>query len=102
MIRLLKAFADWLDRRFPPKVMINEETWNAVDRRLQFLEMRAQTAQKRIDLIDEIERRVSYLEQNSADLRDAIAVLKKQKEEARTVMNPKQAFIESGDLSLIK
>ena len=102
MIRLLKAFADWLDRRFPPKVMINEETWNAVDRRLQFLEMRAQTAQKRIDLIDEIERRVSYLEQNSADLRDAIAVLKKQKEEAKPVSNPKRTFIETGDISLLK
>ena len=92
MIRLLKAFADWLDRRFPAKVMITEETWNAIDRRLQFLEMRAQTAEKRCDNLADAIR----------TLDDSITALKKQKEEAKPVTNPKRTFIETGDIILIK
>lgn len=30
MIRLLKTFADWLDKRFPPKVHVTEDSFNSL------------------------------------------------------------------------
>ena len=32
MIRLLKQFADWLDRRYPPKVTVTEEVFDELRR----------------------------------------------------------------------
>ena len=34
MIRALKAFADWLDRRFPPKKVVTEEIFRDFEHRL--------------------------------------------------------------------
>ena len=96
MIRLLKAFVDWLDRRFPAKVMINEETWNAVDRRLKFLEM---ASKNKSAMIEEI---FTHHGKRLDDLENNLSAIKKQKEEAKPVSNPKRTFIETGDISLIK
>ena len=91
MIRLLKAVADWLDRRFPAKITMTEETWNAMNRRIELLEMKTTNRVQEFNIANKIN-----------EIEQSIAILKKKKEEARTVMNPKQAFIETGNIALIK
>ena len=103
MIRLLKAFADWLDRRFPAKVTMTEETWNAINRRIGLLERRsADTSDMFAGFRQSMTEYIALTDGEIGRLTQSIAILKKQKEEAKPVTNPKRTFIETGDISLLK
>ena len=85
MIRLLKAFVDWLEKRFPAKVFVTEQWIETIDTRLESYAFKIAILN---DKINQIEHDIS--------------TLKKQKEEAKPVSNPKRTFIETGDISLLK
>lgn len=92
MIRLLVRFGLWLDKRFPPKVTITLETWEALIRRLELLETRAKVAMEKLDA-----------QQDSLiEVAKTVSSIGKQKEESKPAVSPKQAFIATGDVSLIK
>lgn len=70
MIRRLKAFADWLDKRFPPKVVLTQEDYELVKGALASVCKEVLEDGHRIKLIAE---RVEATEKSIAALKDLLS-----------------------------
>lgn len=99
MIRFLVRFAHWLDKRFPPKVRVTTDNWEALNRRVLLLEERVSYCLAGTNEIrGHQDRRISQLEAH-------VSLLRKQKDEVRPEVNGssvsavRSKFIASGDLS---
>lgn len=90
MIRLLKAFAEWLDRRFPAKVTVTAEKWEEITRK--HIETHARM------VMDDSERvglgaRVTQVEKSIAAIKD---LLIKQGNPTLSAESRRAEFIKAG------
>lgn len=52
MKRFLRAFLNWLDRKFPDKVMVTAENWSWVNQELKFQNDQRKALEERIKALE--------------------------------------------------
>lgn len=66
MIRLLKAFADWLDRRYPPQKRFTQEIWNDIHTKINNF----------MDVVSHNDVRLMQCQERVKQLEDSVAAIK--------------------------
>lgn len=70
MIRLLKAFADWLDRRYPPNIKLN---WDIYNKQLTRLDNLDNKIGRYGTLFEGYDYRIKELESSIKAIKDLLA-----------------------------